>query len=183
MTTLYKLKDYSLTLGFEKENIDASAARQIALMSEGNYAEALYLSKTSEDNWEPVLRDWLNTIVRTGPSEQIKWIDEVSKLGREKQKQFLQYFNHLVEQAIRLRTMGLSADASALKNNERQENINDFAGRLNKLCSISQLEAIVKELDQHTYYIERNANAKILFHALTIRLYHIISDKSVILVS
>ena len=167
----------------EKENIEISAARQIAFMSEGNYAEALYLSKTSEDNWEPVLRDWLNTIVRTGPSEQIKWIDEVSKLGREKQKQFLQYFNHLVEQAIRLRTLGLSADASVLKNNERQENINDFAGRLNKLCSISQLEAIVKELDQHTYYIERNANAKILFHALTIRLYHIISDKSVILVS
>ena len=59
---------------------------------------------------------------------------------------------------------------------------NDFAIRLNKLCDISQLEALVKELDNAAYYIERNANAKILFHALTIKMYHIISNKSVILV-
>jgi DNA polymerase-3 subunit delta' len=36
-------------------------------------------------------------------------------------------------------------------------------------------------LDRATYYIERNANAKILFHALTIKLYHIIQDKIVFL--
>jgi DNA polymerase III subunit delta' len=37
-------------------------------------------------------------------------------------------------------------------------------------------------LDKAAYYIERNANAKMLFHALTIRLYHIISNKSLILI-
>ena len=42
-------------------------------------------------------------------------------------------------------------------------------------------EAIVQELDKASYYIERNANAKILFHALTIKLYHIIQDKIVFL--
>jgi len=38
---------------------------------------------------------------------------------------------------------------------------------------------MVNELNQAHYQIERNANAKILFHALTIRLYHIIADKFV----
>jgi DNA polymerase-3 subunit delta' len=46
---------------------------------------------------------------------------------------------------------------------------------------MEQQEAIVNELDQAVYFIERNANAKMLFHALTIKLYHIISNKSVIL--
>jgi DNA polymerase-3 subunit delta' len=55
--------------------------------------------------------------------------------------------------------------------------------RLNKICSIGQQEAIINELDKASYYIERNANAKMLFHALSIKLYHIISNKSVILIS
>ena len=46
---------------------------------------------------------------------------------------------------------------------------------------VSQQEAIVEELDKAAYYIERNANAKMLFHALTIKLYHIIQDKALIL--
>ena len=60
--------------------------------------------------------------------------------------------------------------------------LQDFAKRFNKLCGLEQQEAIVHELDQAIYYIERNANAKMLFHALSIKLYHIISNKSVILV-
>ena len=43
--------------------------------------------------------------MKTGPIAQTKWVEEISKLGREKQKQFLRYFNHLLEQAIRLRIM------------------------------------------------------------------------------
>jgi DNA polymerase-3 subunit delta' len=59
----------------------------------------------------------------------------------------------------------------------------DFALRLNKMADISQQEAIIQELDKAAYYIERNANAKMLFHALTIKLYHIIRDKALILVN
>jgi len=100
-------------------------------------------------------------------------VEEVSRLGREKEKQFLRYFNHLLEQAIRDRLM---AENVYLPENEK-----DFANRLNRIADISQQRAIIEELDQATYFIERNANAKILFHALTIKLYHIIQDKIVFL--
>jgi DNA polymerase-3 subunit delta' len=123
---------------------------------------------------EVLLRDWLNSVVKTGPAAQVKWIDEISKIGREKQKQFLKYFTHIMELSIRLRVI------PAEDSQENRSDV-DFALRFNKLCGISQQEAIVNELDQAAYYIERNANAKILFHALTIKLYHIISNKSVIL--
>jgi DNA polymerase-3 subunit delta' len=161
-----------------RENMPMSKARQVAAVSEGNYHEALQLLQHSDDDWEVLLRDWLNSIIKTGPAAQVKWIDEVSKIGREKQKQFLRYFTHLLEQAIRLSMMGEAAGDSSLK-----ESDNDFALRFNKLCNLAQQEAIIHELDQAAYHIERNANAKILFHALTIRLYHIISNKSVILMN
>ena len=75
--------------------------------------------------------------------------------------------------SMRLRILG---DAVAIGEKER-----DFAARLNRIATIEQQEAIVQELDRAGYHIERNANAKILFHALTIKLYHIIQDKMVFL--
>lgn len=160
----------------ERENIDSQKAVQIAATAEGNYHEALQQLQHADDDWEVLLRGWLNAILKSGPVAQVKWIEEVAKLGREKQKQFLKYFTHLLEQAIRLRV-------SAYGLNENTANAYvDFANRINKICDVSQQEAIAEELDKAAYYIERNANAKILFHALTIRLYHIISNKSLILI-
>ena len=155
--------------------IDPLKARQVAATAEGNYREALQLLQHAEEDWQGILRDWLNSIIKTGPIAQTKWVEETSRLGREKQKQFLRYFNHLLEQSIRSKIMGSNIH---LPDNEK-----DFADRLNRLADISQQQAIIEELDRATYYIERNANAKILFHALTIKLYHIIQDKIVFLAS
>jgi len=157
----------------ERNNVSAAQARQIAATSGGNFREALQLLENAEEDWQSLLREWLNAILKTGPIAQTKWVEETSRLGREKQKQFLRYFNHLLEQSIRSKIMGSSVQ---LPDNEK-----DFAIRLNKLADISQQQAIIEELDRASYHIERNANAKILFHALTIRLYHIIQDKIVFL--
>ncbi|WP_462253692.1 DNA polymerase III subunit [Ferruginibacter sp.] len=161
-----------------KEGVNINKAGQIAALAEGNYREALQLLQHAEDDWQAMLRDWLNAVLKTGPVAQVKWIDETAKLGREKQKQFLKYFIHLLEQAVRLRAMETTGNKQLANTADT-----DFALRLNKICSIGQQEAIINELDKASYYIERNANAKMLFHALSIRLYHIISNKSVILVN
>src|SRR5581483_4046607 len=106
-------------------------ARQIALIAEGNYREALQLMQHADEDWQSMLREWLNAILKNGPIAQVKWIDDISKLGREKQKQFLRYFNHLLEQAIRLQAMG----ANNLHLAQAEQ---DFAGRLNKIAGFTQ---------------------------------------------
>jgi DNA polymerase-3 subunit delta' len=155
-----------------RDGMTASKAPEIASLADGNYREALQLTRHGEEDWQALLRDWLNAILKTGPIAQVKWIDEVSKLGRERQKQFLRYFNHLLEQAVRLRVRGEG-------NIQLAGNEYDFAQRLNKIAGFEQQEAMIEELDKSTYYIERNANAKMLFHALTIKLYHIIANKQI----
>jgi len=156
-----------------KGKIEPEKAAQIALMSDGNYREALHLLQHSDADFLSQIREWLNAILKNGPLAQMKWVEEISKMGREPQKQFLKYFNHLLEQSIRLKVLGneLPLDP-ALK---------DFALRINKIAGVGQLEAIVQEIDKATYYIERNANAKMLFMALGIKFYHIIQNKTLIL--
>ena len=156
-----------------RNKTEPTVARQVASVSEGNYREALQLVQHAEEDWQALLREWLNAVLKTGPVAQTKWVEEISRLGREKQKQFLRYFNHLLEQAILLRATG---DAPGAFGTER-----DFAERLNKIAGMEQQQAIIEELDRASYYIERNANGKMLFHALTIKLYHIIQDKIVFL--
>lgn len=160
-------------------NSSPERAAQVAAVSEGNYREALQILQNAEQNWESLLREWLNVTLKNNTSAQLKWIDEISQMGREKQKQFIRYFIHLLGQALRLRFIH-SHDGN---NNDLQipPNEIDFALRLNKMCSIEAAEAIINELDKAIFYIERNAHAKMLFHALSIRMYHIIKDNSLIL--
>ncbi len=161
-----------------RNKTEPAIARQVASVSEGNYHEALQLFQHSEEDWQALLREWLNAILKTGPVAQSKWVEEISRLGREKQKQFLRYFNHLLEQAVHLRIVTESGQTGTA----RPDSERDFAERLNKIAGIEQQQAIIEELDKASYYIERNAHGKMLFHALTIKLYHIIQDKVVFLV-
>ncbi|MBS1640858.1 MAG: hypothetical protein JSR11_00150 [Bacteroidetes bacterium] len=156
-----------------KNNTNAETATQIAGICEGNYREALQLLQHAEEDWQSLLREWLKAILREGPVAQVKFSEEISKMGREKQKQLLRYFTHLLEQSIRIRLLG--ADNIILTEKEK-----DFAQRLNKIANISQQENIIEEFDKATYYIERNANSKILFQALSIKLFHIIQNKTFI---
>jgi DNA polymerase-3 subunit delta' len=158
----------------KRGNIDTAAAHQTAAIAQGNYREALQLLQNASEDWQSLLREWLNAILKNGPAAQVKWIDEVNKLGREKQKQFLLYFIHLLQQSIRIRFAGNNAVSVA-------ETERDFAERLNKFAQVNHQQAMIEELNKAVYYIERNANAKMLFHALTIKLYHLIRNNALIL--
>ena len=157
-----------------RNNSDAAKAKVIANISEGNYREALQLLQHADEDFHSLLREWLNAIVKNGPVAQVKCIEEIARLGREKQKQFLRYFTHLLEQAIRMEVMNDAGKENLKKTLSSSEY--DFAARLNKLMTLEQKEAIAAELDKGAYYVERNANAKLLFHALTIRIFHIVKN-------
>ncbi len=160
----------------KRAGANPDAAHKAASVAEGNYREAMQLLQHAESDWQGMIREWLNAALRTGPAEQVKWVNEVNTLGREKQKQLLRYFNHLLEQSIRLRILGrehLTGPPNEI----------DFAERFNKTATLAQQNAIVEELDKAVYYIERNANAKMLFQALTIKIYHIIRDNAITVVA
>lgn len=159
----------------DREGTSPAIAKQIAFIADGNYREAHQQLQHAEEGFQERLRDWLNAILKTGPAAQVKWVEEISKLGREKQKQFLRYVIHVLETAIRIQATGVIPPVG-------EEEV-AIATKLNRIVGVEQLEALTREMDKCTYYIERNANAKMLFHALTLKVYHVIQDKVVLLMS
>lgn len=162
----------------ERSHCQKEKARQISGVTEGNYREALHLMQHEEEDFHGLLREWLNTTIKGHLPGQLKVIEELARLGRETQKQFLRYFTHLLEQSIRV---------DALQGEGRENFYNtlssieqDFTQRLNKLMKVEQKEAVAEALDNGAYYIERNANGKLLFHSLTIKIFHIIKNNVVI---
>lgn len=150
-------------------------ADQIASLARGNLLAAFNQANHTENHYDDLLKTWLNSIALKKEDDQVKWIDQVAKIGREDQKQLLQFFIHVIELAFRF---------ECIAPNPEMANRNDIelAGRLNKICGMPEKEEMLHLLNNAIYFIERNANAKMLFHALTIKLYHIIKNKSLILV-
>jgi DNA polymerase III subunit delta' len=148
-------------------------ARQAATIAMGNYREAMTLLQNAEDDYHELLRNWLNYIFTGNRPALQAWIEQIAstKIGRENQKQFLRYFINLLEHSLRLQFL----DRQQLAFSEEEM---DFAAKLNKLANLKQMESIMELLDNACYYIERNANAKLLFHALSIRLQYIFRNKS-----
>lgn len=161
-----------------KNSCTAEQAKQIANASEGNFREALNLLQHADEDFHGLLREWLNATLKNQTIVQVKMIEEIARLGREKQKQLLKHFTHLLEQAVRMQIADDVLKEKLLTAMSPGEQ--DFVGRLNKVMALEQKEAIAEELDKATYYIERNANAKILFHALTIKIFHIVKNNIVI---
>lgn len=160
----------------EHSQLPQFQARQIAIVAEGNYREAIQVAQHNETDWEATLREWLNAAIKGTPKKQLDWINEIAELGREKQKQFLKYFINLLELSLRLRILG------AARMNLPDKEL-DFAQRINKIAGIAQQEALAEELGKAIYYIERNAHGKMLFQALTLKLRAIVLEKTVFLAS
>ncbi|MBX5439034.1 MAG: hypothetical protein IRZ29_05790 [Thermoflavifilum sp.] len=140
-------------------------AAQISLAAEGNYRQALRLLHDAHANWLDLLRNWLNAIAKQQIPALVQWMEEIgsSKTGREQQKFFLQYFLNLIEKT-------LQAHYLPPANLHLPPAEQDFVNRLKQQLSFSQLVSLSEKLNAAIYHIERNAYAKLVFHALTLQL-------------
>lgn len=178
-TQLMRVRPFSesdLAEELRERGVEEERALHITAMAEGDMGEALKMAVAPPDSRESLIRTWLNVVYTGNVKAQMAWIDQVAELGRDKQRQLLDYFVHLLQQAVRMRFLPNEA-LSFLANDTK-----DFAGRINRMCSLEAQEAMIEEVEKANYHIERNANAKLLFHALSIKLYYMIRQNSLILV-
>lgn len=161
----------------ERASCPTAQAKSLSNAAGGNYREALHLLQHADEDFASLLKDWMNVTLRNLVIPQGKVIEEIARLGREKQKQFLRYFTNLIEQAVRLEVAG-EAMAGSLATTLPPAEL-EFVNKLNKAVTLEQKQAIAAELDKAAYHIERNANAKILFHALSIRIFYIVRNNVV----
>lgn len=99
------------------------------------------------------------------------WSERVSKLGREKEKQFLYYSLDFFRQAMLL-NYGLKKMVH-LKIQDATFSLEKFAFFIDGI----NIENIDKEIKSAIYHIERNGNGKIILTDLSIKLTRLLHKK------
>jgi DNA polymerase-3 subunit delta' len=159
--------------------MDESAAKRIARISDGNFNAALNYSAGEENANDKLLYRWLvccfnlklkNTT--TNSANLMEWVEEISKIGRENQKIFLKYALFFLRECS---LISLNSSSEKLEGDELK-----FALGLSSKLDPNQLEAISKLLNVLYYHIERNGNPKILFISNSFKIASVFKNEEVI---
>ncbi|MEZ4883230.1 MAG: hypothetical protein R3E32_00745 [Chitinophagales bacterium] len=173
---VYRLSDAEISEALvNRHGVTANAARQVAILAEGDYNKALELLSNSDNDNQQLLIKWLGACLSNQSGILLEWVEEIAKLGRENQKNFIKYALYFLRQSLLLQME--HSKTISLDNEELQ-----FARQLMEKMTLENFEAIIQLLDNASYHIERNANPKILFLHVSIQVmdsYRVLMNESI----
>jgi len=162
----------------EDHQLEESQAIRIAQQSHGSWNKAVHMLK--RDDNELAFEKWFITWVRTAfkakgdasvVQDLITWSEEIAKTGRETQKRFLDYCSQFFRQAM-LANYG-AGSLVYLETGMRNFDLEKFAPFIHG----ANIEDIHKAIEDATYHIERNGNAKIILLDLSMQLTRFLHKK------
>ncbi len=153
----------------KEHHIESGAAHTIAGLSQGNLAEAISMSLGDDkhDIYFDLFVKLMRSAYAANPINLIDISEEIAALDRESQKNFLKYGLHIFRESIILNYM--KGELVNLRNQERA-----FLSKFAKFINNQNITELMEEFNESYYHIERNANAKILFSDLVIKLTKLI---------
>ncbi|MEZ5036074.1 MAG: hypothetical protein R2760_01150 [Chitinophagales bacterium] len=167
---LHQLSDSEIEMALIKNGIPSTKAQKIAFLSNGSISEALEIAEKEIDDITYTLVDWMKLSIHYDIFALVKWVDELSKQGREKIKTFFEYTEHVVRETLLTKYQ----DAYIPKLNDEEIKI---AQALKKyLKNHKQIHEFIQLLDEKYYEIERNVNGKIVLLSASLKLHFIIKQ-------
>ncbi|MET3978030.1 DNA polymerase-3 subunit delta' [Mucilaginibacter sp. UYP25] len=156
----------------DKYHQTETAASQIAYLSNGNMTEALAMLQHDTKSYHELFVQWLRLCFSNKVPEILSFVDQMSKMGRENQKNFLRYGTSFIRECTLLR-----AGAERIVKLPEQEM--GTAKKMSAVINNAQAQAIITELEKAHYHIERNANPKILFLDVSLQIIIVLNLKTV----
>jgi DNA polymerase-3 subunit delta' len=161
----YKLNTDDVVNGLmEQFDCQPQAAKQAALLSDGSFRDAkILLQDVDGDNsYLQNFRNFMLISLKFDAIKAVSWIDENSKIGREQQKQFLQYGLEIFRDCLMF-NFG-SPDLLRHSGDEKE-----FIVKFSRFVNQRNYEKLLEEFNSAFYHVERNANPKILFMDLILK--------------
>ena len=148
-----------------KHGVESSEALHWAKQSAGNYTEALRLMESNETREfnSQQFQIWMRYCFKSDWIQVTEWIEIVAKLGRERQKNFLQYCLRMVRQSLLL-----NYHIESLVGVEGRDLT--FAERFAPFVNSGNCMEFTELLNTAHQNIERNANPRILFLDLSMKI-------------
>jgi DNA polymerase-3 subunit delta' len=155
-----------------KYNLSEEQAAAYSFLADGNLIEAKALAAHAHNDNAEIFAEWLRMGYGNRVPDLMIFVDQAAGWGRENQKNFLKYGISFLRDC----SLILSGAESLVKLPARAL---DTAKKLSKhVLDLNMASAIITELEQAHYHIERNANPKILFLDVSLRLVKIIKFKT-----
>lgn len=182
-----RLETQTIAAALIQRGIDATKAADIARIANGSYLTALKKADASEENQQELrdfialFRDAYTVGVLKDPQKKFESLKRLrqwsmdmadSKVGREKQKHFLQYAQQQVRENY-IRNMGQP------ELNYQMEDERDFSVKFAPFIHDGNVEAIMNQLDLAERQIEQNGNAKMIFFDLCLQMIVLIKKSRI----
>jgi DNA polymerase III subunit delta' len=167
---------------------DATMVQEIMQYYKLSEADATHIAKLAEGSWRAAqgimeeqdemvalvqhFQNLMRIALKFDAFKMNQWIDQTAGFGRERQKQFFQYGLHLMREALML---NYGASNLVKLRGDELEFIKKFA----PFIHASNYEAIIETFESAYFFIERNANAKILLMDVGLKLNGLINLKRV----
>jgi DNA polymerase-3 subunit delta' len=147
-------------------------ANRISMLAEGNYNTAQKLHEAVENNHSDEFINWMRLCFIQNVPALIKWVDNMAKTGRENQKSFLLYSISLTRECLLM-----NKQLGAL--NRVLDAEKDFVEKFSPYIHEGNIYELIKQFNESHYYIERNANPKILFFNLSLLINELLKKRGI----
>ncbi len=173
ITKIGTLSDVEMCNFLAGKKAGVEAQNQAAQLSEGNIGEALRLLEGDEvfEENNKRFQQWMRLSYQANILGLTVWVDEISKIGREQQKVFLQYALHMVRESL---VRNFASNYLQRLKEEEQDFIQKFSPFIHENNAIKLIDA----LEKAHFDIVRNASAKILFTDLSLKIVLLLRIKS-----
>ncbi|MCF8228348.1 MAG: DNA polymerase III subunit delta [Bacteroidales bacterium] len=149
----------------QQEGISDAEIRRITTQSDGNFSKALQMIQHGEeekDSFEE-FRNWMRLCYAFKIVEINAFVSSIAKIGREKQKLFLQRAAGTLRKSILINYK--------LKELARIDDMEkDFMQKFHPFMNPQNGHEIGKEINDAIFHIERNANPSLVFMDLSLKL-------------
>jgi len=161
----------------KKENYCLEKARHLAFLSQGNLIETFSLINNSNHIFDSYFVTWVRKAFMAAKTpivlkDLINWSNEIANWSRDEQKNFLNYCSEIFRQALLK-----SYQVDDLVNIQIQVEGFKWEG-FAQFIHGANIEEILEEINEASYHIERNGNAKFILLDLSIKLTRLLHRKS-----
>lgn len=140
---------------------DGTSAESIAGRADGDLRTAAHELKenTAQDDQRELFIQMMRVCYKKNVIDMISWAEDAASLGKERQKQFLNYAIHMFRQSI---LKNYTDDQLTRVSGEEDKFLTNFA----KFITGNNIQDFSSSFNDAVYHIDRNANPKILFTQL-----------------
>ena len=166
-----RMPDEDIAAALEEfHNASSADAKNISRLAEGNYNSAVKLLSSHEDKEDltTFFLEWMRLCVSSDYKKISSWVEGMQERKREGQKNFLAFAIGICRECM---MMNYSDDSLALLPDSDKEKLNLFFPYIN----LNNAPQVLGEFNKAYYHVERNANPKILFMDLSIRMKQLLA--------